>query len=104
MHSFLWKTFQPITGISCTSMDARGIIELGGGYDTTDLRTYFTTTPPQITTVSVDGVANNPNSPNPADAADGEVMLDVEVAGSVVQTPKSWSTLPRSPSRGGWTC
>jgi kumamolisin len=64
-----------------------GIIEFGGGYDTTDLQTYFTDlgiTPPQITTVSVDGVANNPNSTNPDDNdADGEVMLDIEVAGSV---------------------
>jgi len=69
-----------------------GIIEFGGGYDTTDLRTYFTnlgTNPPQITTVSVDGVANNPNSPNPDDNdADGEVMLDVEVAGSVASKAK----------------
>ena len=64
-----------------------GIIEFGGGYDTTDLQTYFTNvgiTPAQITAVSVDGVSNNPNSPNPDDNdADGEVMLDVEVVGAV---------------------
>jgi kumamolisin len=64
-----------------------GILEFGGGYDTTDLQTYFSglgINLPQITTVSVDGVANNPNSPNPDDNdADGEVMLDIEVAGSV---------------------
>ena len=64
-----------------------GIIEFGGGYDTTDLETYFAqhgTAMPQITSVSVDGVSNNPNSPNPDDNdADGEVMLDVEVAGAV---------------------
>jgi kumamolisin len=69
-----------------------GIIEFGGGYDTNDLRTYFTSqgiTPPQITAVSVDGVGNNPNSPNPEDNdADGEVMLDVEVAGSVAPRAK----------------
>lgn len=70
-----------------------GIIEFGGGYDTNDLQTYFTnlgiTPAPQITTVSVDGVANNPNSPNPDDNdADGEVMLDVEVAGSVAPKAK----------------
>lgn len=69
-----------------------GILEFGGGYDTTDLQTYFTNlglNQPQITTVSVDGVANNPNSSNPDDNdADGEVMLDVEVAGSVASKAK----------------
>jgi kumamolisin len=69
-----------------------GILEFGGGYDTTDLQTYFSNlgiNMPQITTVSVDGVANNPNSPNPDDNdADGEVMLDVEVAGSVAPKAK----------------
>jgi kumamolisin len=69
-----------------------GIIEFGGGYDTTDLQTYFSNlgiTPPQINTVSVDGVSNNPNSPNPNDdEADGEVMLDVEVVGTVAPGAK----------------
>jgi kumamolisin len=69
-----------------------GILEFGGGYDTTDLQTYFTGiggNMPQITTVSVDGVANNPNSTNPDDNdADGEVMLDVEVVGSVAPKAK----------------
>ena len=69
-----------------------GIIEFGGGYDTTDLETYFAqlgTAMPQITSVSVDGVSNNPNSPNPDDNdADGEVMLDVEVAGAVAPGAK----------------
>ena len=69
-----------------------GILEFGGGYDTTDLQTYFSNLGinlPQITTVPVDGVANNPNSPNPDDNdADGEVMLDVEVAGSVAPKAK----------------
>jgi len=69
-----------------------GIIEFGGGYDTGDLDTYFTSlaiTPPQITTVSVDGVSNNPNSSNQDDYdADGEVMLDVEVAGAIAPKAK----------------
>jgi kumamolisin len=69
-----------------------GILEFGGGYDVTDLKIYFQElglTPPQITSVSVDGVANNPNSPNPDDnEADGEVMLDIEVAGSVAPKAK----------------
>jgi kumamolisin len=69
-----------------------GIIEFGGGYDTNDLQTYFTElgiAMPQIATVSVDGVANNPNSTNPDDNdADGEVMLDIEVAGAVAPAAK----------------
>ncbi len=58
-----------------------GIIELGGGYSTTDLQTYFSqlgVTEPSITAVSVDGGTNSPGS-----SADGEVMLDIEVVGSI---------------------
>jgi kumamolisin len=69
-----------------------GIVEFGGGYDTADLQTYFgdqRINLPSITTTSVDGVANNPNSPNPDDNdADGEVMLDIEVAGAVAPKAK----------------
>ncbi len=58
-----------------------GIIELGGGYTPSDLTTYFGNlgiTQPNITTVSVDGGTNTPGG-----AADGEVELDIEVAGSI---------------------
>ncbi len=57
------------------------IIELGGGYTTSDLSAYFkdlNITEPSVTAVSVDGAANSPGS-----EADGEVMLDIEVIGSV---------------------
>jgi len=60
-----------------------GIIELGGGYRTSDLKTYFKAlgiTPPVVTSVSVDGGVNKPVVDK---NADGEVMLDIEVAGSV---------------------
>ena len=57
-----------------------GIIELGGGYNAADLATYFGPHAPTITSVSVDGGANQPGvDPD----SDGEVMLDIEVAGSV---------------------
>jgi kumamolisin len=60
-----------------------GIIELGGGFDTDDLTTYFQglgMTGPSVTAVSVDGGQNTPGTdPN----ADGEVMLDIEVVGAV---------------------
>ncbi len=57
------------------------IIELGGGYSPDDLATYFGSlqiTAPSVTAVSVDNGANTPGSD-----ADGEVMLDIEVAGAV---------------------
>jgi kumamolisin len=60
-----------------------GILELGGGYKTADLKNYFANlkiTEPSITSVSVD---NGKNTPTTADGADGEVLLDIEVAGSV---------------------
>lgn len=60
-----------------------GIIELGGGYRNTDLQTYFSglgITMPSVKAVSVNGAANSPTNAN---SADGEVMLDIEVAGAV---------------------
>ena len=60
-----------------------GIIELGGGYRQTDLTAYFKAldlAAPAITAVSVNGGKNKPSNAN---SADGEVMLDIEVAGSV---------------------
>jgi kumamolisin len=60
------------------------IIELGGGFSPTDLDTYFSglSIPvPSVTAVSVDGASNVPGQ-DPS-GADGEVLLDIEVAGSV---------------------
>jgi kumamolisin len=61
-----------------------GIIELGGGYRLTELKTYFAQlgiTAPKVTSVSVDRKRNRPtHNPN---SADGEVMLDIEVAGGM---------------------
>ena len=65
-----------------------GIIELGGGYRAADLKTYFQSlnvANPPITAVSVDG---GKNAPSNANSADGEVMLDIEVAGSVAPGAK----------------
>src|SRR6202034_3795945 len=65
-----------------------GILELGGGYNASDLSTYFaglSIAEPKVTAVSVDGATNSPNQPSsPTDPnADGEVGLDIEVAGSI---------------------
>lgn len=60
-----------------------GIIELGGGFTTQDISTYFIglgLKPPSVNAVLVDGATNSPSSPNGPDA---EVMLDIEVAGAV---------------------
>jgi kumamolisin len=59
-----------------------GVIELGGGYKTTDLANYFKplNITPKVVAIGVDHAANkavgNPNSD------DGEVVLDIEVAGA----------------------
>ncbi len=65
-----------------------GIIELGGGYRTADIKAYFKSlgkTPPTVVAVSVDKAKNAPSNPN---GADGEVMLDIEVAAAVAPGAK----------------
>ncbi len=67
--------------VSTASGQTVGVIELGGGYQSSDLQTYFSQiniTEPSVTAVSVDGGTNSPGSD-----ADAEVMLDIEVVGSV---------------------
>ncbi len=60
------------------------IIELGGGFGPSDLDTYFgglNLPVPSVTAASVDGAVNAAGQdPN---GADGEVLLDIEVAGSI---------------------
>src|SRR3954469_13779985 len=60
------------------------IIELGGGFRTADLTAYWAemgvNPHPTVSAVAVDGASNQPDGP---DGADGEVMLDIEVVGSV---------------------
>jgi kumamolisin len=61
------------------------IIELGGGYRPTDLSAYFSeigvSPVPKVTAISVDHGRNLPTGS--ANGPDGEVMLDIEVCGSV---------------------
>jgi kumamolisin len=60
------------------------MIELGGGYTDAGLSQYFQSigvTAPQVTAVPVDGGANSPTGS--ADGPDGEVQLDIEVAGAL---------------------
>ncbi|HEY5370229.1 MAG TPA: S53 family peptidase [Hanamia sp.] len=60
-----------------------GIIELGGGFRDTDITNYFKSlkiAAPTVKAISIDGAKNSPST---ADGADGEVMLDIEVAGAI---------------------
>ncbi|HVW76619.1 MAG TPA: S53 family peptidase [Alloacidobacterium sp.] len=59
------------------------ILELGGGYTQSDLDSYFqglSLNTPNVVAVGVDGGTNSPGDPN---GADGEVELDIQVAGAV---------------------
>jgi kumamolisin len=66
-----------------------GILELGGGYNASDLTSFFGglgLATPSVVAVSIDGGANTPvGDPNSADA---EVALDIEVAGAIAQGAK----------------
>jgi len=60
-----------------------GIIELGGGFRPADISNYFKglgIPAPSVKAIAVDDGQNSPTTP---DGADGEVMLDIEVAGAV---------------------
>jgi kumamolisin len=61
------------------------IIELGGGYRPADLRKYFNRLKiaplPKVSAVSVDGGMNHPTGD--VRGPDGEVMLDIEIAGAI---------------------
>lgn len=74
-------------------VDGRGeciaILEFGGGYARTDVEAYFRglgITPPKLVDVGVLGASNRPTGdPN---GPDGEVVLDVEVAGAAAPGAK----------------
>jgi kumamolisin len=77
-----------------TGVDGAGeciaLIELGGGYNTADLSNYWSQLKlietPAVSAVSVGNGSNNPTGdPN---GPDGEVMLDIEVSGSIAPGAK----------------
>jgi kumamolisin len=60
------------------------LIELGGGFSNSDLTTYWqqlSLPAVSVTAIGVDGATNSPTGD--PDSADGEVTLDIEVAGAV---------------------
>jgi kumamolisin len=60
-----------------------GIIELGGGYRAADIKAYFQKLGLAVPKVKTVRVGAGDNQPSTADSADGEVMLDIEVAAAV---------------------
>jgi kumamolisin len=88
--------------LSGTLLDGAGeaiaIIELGGGFRNIDLKLFFKEiggVSPSVTAISVDHAGNEPTT---ADSADGEVMLDIEVAGAVA--PKAKFAVYFAPNNG----
>jgi kumamolisin len=74
------------------------IIELGGGFRGSDLKVYFQeigVAQPMVTRVVVDRAAHSPTT---ADSDDGEVMLDIEVAGAIA--PKAKFAVYFAPNNG----
>jgi kumamolisin len=77
-----------------TGLDGSGqaiaLIELGGGYKPADLSAYFNqlnlSKHPSVSSVSVNQAKNQPTGD--ANGPDGEVMLDIEVAGSIAPGAK----------------
>jgi kumamolisin len=85
-----------------TKLDGTGqtiaVIELGGGYRTSDLKVFFNeigVQMPTVASISVDNASSDPTTP---DSADGEVMLDIEVAGAVA--PKAKFAVYFAPNNG----
>jgi hypothetical protein len=60
-----------------------GFIELGGGYNQSQLAAYFNKLGVPQPTVSFVGIAGVKNSTSGANGADGEVQANIEVAGAV---------------------
>jgi kumamolisin len=65
-----------------------GIIELGGGFRSADIAAYFKTLGQKTPTVIAISVDKGKNAPTNANSADGEVMLDIEVAAAVAPGAK----------------
>jgi len=59
------------------------IIELGGGFAQDDLNTYFHELGLSVPSVTAVSILNQGNNPGVDPKADGETMLDIEVAGAV---------------------
>src|ERR1035438_8295468 len=75
------------TGVDGTGQ-VIGIIELGGGFRPADLQAYATQIGVPVLSVTAVAVDNGKNAPTNPNSADGEVMLDIEVAASIAPGAK----------------
>jgi len=62
-----------------------GLIEFAGGYRMSDVREYFQSLGLQAPCVKSVSVNETSNRPSTAQSADGQVMLDIEMAGAIAQ-------------------
>ncbi len=76
------------------------LIELGGGFRPEDLDAYFEAIGVPTPVVTAVSVAGQPNSPSTADSDDGEVVLDIEVAGAVAPGAEILVYFARNTDRG----
>jgi kumamolisin len=86
----LAKSYNFPTGVDGTGQTI-GIVELGGGFRQQDLDSYFQQaglTKPEIAVGKVTGGATNAPDPEAQDQPDVEVLLDMEVVGSVAPGAK----------------
>ncbi|MGO9315042.1 MAG: protease pro-enzyme activation domain-containing protein [Syntrophobacteraceae bacterium] len=96
------KRYNYPTQIQGATLDGSGqtiaIIELGGGFRNSDLKVFFQEIQvplPSVVSIPVDKAGNDPTT---ADSDDGEVMLDIEVAGAVA--PKAQFAVYFAPNNG----
>ncbi len=73
----------PVAGPSGGQGECVAIVELGGGFRQADLQAYFSSLGLPLPSVEAVGVLGATNSPGQPNGPDGEVMLDIEVVGSV---------------------
>jgi len=87
----LARSYNFPTGVDGTGQSI-GLVELGGGFRKQDLDTYFRQAglkhPPEITVGKVTGGATNSPDPEAQDQPDVEVLLDMDVVGSVAPGAK----------------
>lgn len=83
IHACTDRPALPIPNRRHCGRTAIGIIELGGGFRQADITAYFKTLGIVAPTVSLVFVDNGTNAPTTSSGADGEVMLDIEIAAAV---------------------
>jgi kumamolisin len=81
------KAYQYPTSVTGAG-ECIALIELGGGYRTTDMKKYFKQLGLSVPVIRSKSVDNGHNNPTTADSADGEVALDIEVAAAVAPGAK----------------